>query len=67
MPGSARGVFRTLRSAAPEKGQLLTSVAFAFLFLAGIIVFLTQGGLRSNASISGRGIESTKAPAAGGA
>lgn len=33
MPGSVRGVFRTRRLATPEKGQLLTSVAFAFLFL----------------------------------
>ncbi len=33
MPRAARGVFRTRRSATPDKGQLLTSVAFALLFL----------------------------------
>ena len=33
MPRTAAGVFRTRRSATPDKGQLLTSVAFALLFL----------------------------------
>ena len=42
-------------------------LAFACLVLAGVVVFLTHGGLGSNAGISGRGIDFTKAPKPGDA